>query len=48
MISLLIEYFLVDEVVGGLTRQILQCCIILFMCVNLWHVSLRPGRGAVG
>ena len=44
MISLLIEYFGEDEVVGGLARQILPCYMIFFTCLNLWHVSLRPGR----
>ena len=38
LISLLIEYFGVDEVVGGLTRQILQCYMILSMWLNLWQV----------
>ena len=41
MISLLIEYFGVDEVVGGLTRQILQCYMITLMCLNLGHVVGR-------
>ena len=41
MISLLVEYFGLDEVVAGLTQQILQYYIITFMCLNLWHVVGR-------
>ena len=48
MISLLIEYIGVDEVGGGLTRQIMKCYLILFMWLNLWHVSSRPGEGGGG
>ena len=39
MISLLIEYFRLDEVVAGLTQQILQHYKITFMCLK--HVVGR-------